>query len=77
MAHIIEVHPTPGGKPHLKQSVLSAEIVRAGGSVDLLERDMQGVEIVTMLFPGYFLAGYSASQASPEQIASVLDTLHG
>lgn len=75
MALIVEVQPTPGGKPTLKQSFLQAEIVRVGETIDLLTRDTSDMEITQMLFPTYFLSGYSASHVTQSQLAEVMRKL--
>jgi hypothetical protein len=71
MAQIVKIQPAPGGKPAAAQSVLRAEMVRpAPGIIDLVQDDnTEGFP--SMLFPTYFMSGYSSSQRSPEEIAAI------
>lgn len=72
MAQILEFHPTPDGKPALKQLVLTAEVVRPMPNViDLVEGT--NIEITQrMLFPMYFLSGYASTQIPQEEFAAIV-----
>ena len=78
IAQVVRLMPTPDGKQQMKQSLLRAEIVRpAQGVVDLVE-EKDELQIIRLLFPSYFLAGYSSSQMPPEQLAKMYkDVLKG
>ncbi len=77
MAQIVEIQPTPDGKPFLKQSVLRAEVIRpAPGIVDLIP-DNEPYTSTQMLYPTYFLSGYIASQLSPEGLKTLRCVIEG
>lgn len=78
-AQIVTLQPTPDGKQDMKQTFLRAEIIRpAKGVVDLVPVDNSGIQVTRLLFPGYFLAGYSASQRTPEELAQMFhDAIKG
>jgi hypothetical protein len=71
MAQIVKIQPAPDGKPVATQSVLRAEIVRPAPDIIDLVQDNDTEGIPSMLFPTYFMSGYSSSQRSPEEITAI------
>jgi hypothetical protein len=68
---LVEIQPTPNGKADMKQSIKQAEILRHGGIVDLGDITEE-ITVTSLTFPAYFIAGYTASQMSPQDMESIL-----
>ena len=74
-AQMVEVMPTPDGKPTLRQSFHRAQILRPTTTVvELAPEERQG-ELRSTLFPIYFLSGYASSHMSEAELQQVFESV--
>lgn len=67
IAQIVTFEPSPSGMPAIKQHLERAEIVRpAKGVIDLVQ-ETEDLGKPSMLFPTYFLSGWSLTQLPPDE----------